>query len=49
MKKIVVLMLGLSLVFGSVDAFAQGTATKTTQKTKKTKKQKTTDSTNKQK
>jgi len=42
MKKIMTAMLGLSLVFGAVSAFAQSTTTSTTGKTKATKKMKST-------
>ena len=44
MKKLMTLMLGLSLFVGSTVAFAQGTDT-TTKKTKKSKKSKKTDTT----
>ena len=45
MKKIMTLMLGLSLVIGATTAFADGTDTTKTKKVKKAKKAKKTDTT----
>jgi hypothetical protein len=49
MKKLMTLMLGLSLLAGSTVAFAQGTDTTATKKAKKSKKSKKTDATSTEK